>query len=83
MTHARTRAQAHTKAQAKSCPVCSRPPARRYAPFCSKRCSDVDLGRWLNEGYAIPILPADDPDARPAKAGGEAGEDSGEDEDGA
>lgn len=36
------------------CPHCSRPAARDYRPFCSKRCADVDLGQWLNEGYRIP-----------------------------
>jgi uncharacterized protein len=26
-----------------------------YRPFCSKRCADLDLGRWLNGSYAIPV----------------------------
>lgn len=36
------------------CPICGKPadPARR--PFCSKRCADIDLGRWLKEGYRVP-----------------------------
>lgn len=42
-----------------SCPICGKPAAERYRPFCSKRCADVDLGRWLNGAYAVP---ADDPD---------------------
>jgi uncharacterized protein len=37
-----------------SCPICGKPPADAYRPFCSKRCADVDLGRWLKGGYAIP-----------------------------
>ena len=37
------------------CPVCSRPAAHRWRPFCSKRCADVDLGRWLKGSYRIPI----------------------------
>lgn len=37
-----------------SCPICAGPTADRYRPFCSKRCADVDLARWLSGGYAIP-----------------------------
>ena len=37
-----------------SCPVCQKPVEKAYRPFCSKRCADVDLGRWLNGSYAIP-----------------------------
>lgn len=37
-----------------SCPVCQKPTDPTYRPFCSKRCADVDLGRWLNGSYAIP-----------------------------
>lgn len=36
------------------CPICSSPAAEVYAPFCSKRCADVDLHRWLTGSYAIP-----------------------------
>lgn len=36
------------------CPICKAPPKADYAPFCSKRCADVDLHRWLSGGYAIP-----------------------------
>jgi len=46
------------------CPICAKPSVERYRPFCSKRCADVDLGRWLNGAYAIPAVddPADDDD---------------------
>ena len=37
-----------------SCPICTKPTDPKYRPFCSRRCADVDLGRWLNESYAIP-----------------------------
>lgn len=38
-----------------TCPVCKTKPANAvYRPFCSKRCADVDLNRWLTGGYAIP-----------------------------
>jgi endogenous inhibitor of DNA gyrase (YacG/DUF329 family) len=36
------------------CPICDRPSEPRYAPFCSRRCADVDLARWLRGAYAIP-----------------------------
>jgi endogenous inhibitor of DNA gyrase (YacG/DUF329 family) len=37
-----------------SCPVCGRPTDLHYRPFCSRRCADVDLSRWLRGAYAIP-----------------------------
>ena len=37
-----------------SCPICSKNTDQKFKPFCSKRCADVDLGKWLNESYAIP-----------------------------
>lgn len=46
-----------------SCPVCGKPAAEKYRPFCSKRCADVDLGRWLTGSYVIPTdeAPEDEP----------------------
>ena len=41
-------------ASAKPCPNCGKPQVDTYTPFCSKRCADIDLGRWLKGGYAIP-----------------------------
>ncbi len=41
------------------CPICNKPEAAGFKPFCSKRCADIDLGRWLKGGYAIPGAPAD------------------------
>lgn len=37
-----------------SCPICQKPSEPRYRPFCSKRCADVDLARWLRGAYVIP-----------------------------
>lgn len=42
-----------------SCPICARPSDPKYRPFCSRRCADIDLGKWLGGGYAIP---SDDPE---------------------
>jgi endogenous inhibitor of DNA gyrase (YacG/DUF329 family) len=37
------------------CPICERPLAETtYRPFCSRRCADIDLGRWFNESYRLP-----------------------------
>jgi endogenous inhibitor of DNA gyrase (YacG/DUF329 family) len=36
------------------CPICGRPVERQFAPFCSARCKQVDLNRWLSEVYIVP-----------------------------
>ena len=36
------------------CPICKKDAVEAYRPFCSKRCADVDLARWLSGSYAIP-----------------------------
>lgn len=38
----------------KTCPNCKKPTQPEFLPFCSKRCADVDLGKWLIGSYAIP-----------------------------
>jgi endogenous inhibitor of DNA gyrase (YacG/DUF329 family) len=54
-----------TKAKTIPCPICKAPSVTRYKPFCSQRCSDLDLGRWLKGTYVIPgnetVSPSDDP----------------------
>lgn len=35
------------------CPICGKAQAPAYRPFCSRRCADVDLQRWLVGRYAI------------------------------
>ncbi len=35
-----------------TCPICKKETAKKYRPFCSKRCADVDLGKWFNGSYA-------------------------------
>jgi endogenous inhibitor of DNA gyrase (YacG/DUF329 family) len=39
---------------AKPCPICGKPSGEAAKPFCSERCRDVDLNRWLSGSYAIP-----------------------------
>jgi len=55
----------------KQCPICGKPTLERYKPFCSKRCADVDLHRWLSGAYAVPGEPDDDsePPVRPEEFG--------------
>lgn len=36
------------------CPICGAPSQARSRPFCSTRCAEVDLGRWLKGSYRIP-----------------------------
>ena len=48
---------------AKPCPICGKPAVAAFKPFCSKRCADVDLNRWLTGSYVIPARddePVDD-----------------------
>lgn len=40
----------------KPCPICGRPSSVEMRPFCSKRCADIDLGRWLGEVYRVPSV---------------------------
>jgi endogenous inhibitor of DNA gyrase (YacG/DUF329 family) len=52
-----------TSAPEKKCPICGKPAVAAFKPFCSKRCADVDLNRWLSGSYAIPARddePTDD-----------------------
>ncbi len=47
------------------CPTCGKPvdPALTSAmPFCSPRCRQIDLGRWLGEVYSLPLEREEDPD---------------------
>lgn len=46
-----------------ACPICKEPSVEAYKPFCSRRCADVDLGRWFVGSYAIPGRDEDESDA--------------------
>nr|WP_294848654.1 DNA gyrase inhibitor YacG [uncultured Sphingomonas sp.] len=45
--------------KSKKCPVCDKPEAPAFAPFCSRGCKDRDLLQWLGDGYRIPGPSAD------------------------
>ncbi len=42
------------------CPICEKPGVAAHKPFCSERCAQVDLGRWLTGSYALPARPQDE-----------------------
>jgi endogenous inhibitor of DNA gyrase (YacG/DUF329 family) len=46
----------------RTCPICGKPAMDSRRPFCSGRCADVDLNRWLKGGYAIPAVEVDEED---------------------
>lgn len=46
--------------KAKLCPTCGNPAIKKSLPFCSKRCADIDLGRWFEGAYAIPAFDSSD-----------------------
>jgi uncharacterized protein len=48
--------------KAARCPICGKPSAPSLRPFCSERCKQVDLGRWLSGSYAVPGTPVEPED---------------------
>lgn len=56
---------------AAKCPICGKPGTPDYRPFCSKRCADIDLGRWLKESYRVPTDegPAEEEPGAPGSSG--------------
>ena len=58
MPDAKTAKPVRTKYAAKhaaKCPICGKPADAVLRPFCSKRCADVDLHRWLSGVYVVPV----------------------------
>ena len=52
-------AKVEAQARKPRCPICGKPPIDRYRPFCSKRCTEIDLHRWFTGAYAIPVVEED------------------------
>jgi uncharacterized protein len=48
----------------KLCVICGKPADEVFKPFCSKRCADVDLHRWLTGVYAVPVTEDEEEDER-------------------
>jgi len=61
---------------ARACPICGKPSDPGRPPFCSPRCADVDLNRWLKGAYAIPAVEIDEEDES-GQPGDAAGDDDG------
>jgi endogenous inhibitor of DNA gyrase (YacG/DUF329 family) len=51
-----------TETAPKLCPICGKPRVQQFKPFCSRRCADVDLHRWMAGVYAVPVVEDDDED---------------------
>ena len=64
-----------TLARGGGCPICRKPAAAPYKPFCSKRCADVDLARWLKGDYVRPASQNEEEDARPGRPANDGDED--------
>ena len=43
-----------------SCPICQKPTDKQFRPFCSSRCADIDLGKWMRGDYAVPSRDPED-----------------------
>ncbi|MGB8365242.1 MAG: DNA gyrase inhibitor YacG [Rhizomicrobium sp.] len=56
---------------ARQCPICGKPQDGRFKPFCSKRCADIDLSRWLKGVYAVPTDKGPDETGAAAEEGEE------------
>jgi endogenous inhibitor of DNA gyrase (YacG/DUF329 family) len=48
------------KRKKQGCPICKKTVAEAWRPFCSKHCADIDLGRWLDGNYRIPVVEEDE-----------------------
>jgi len=50
------------KPRMRACPICRKLAVERYRPFCSGRCANVDLNRWLSGAYVVPGKDEEDED---------------------
>jgi hypothetical protein len=55
--------------RARRCPICGKPAVAEFRAFCSRRCADVDLNRWLSGVYAVPGKAEEEEDGGPAPEG--------------
>jgi uncharacterized protein len=64
-------AKAASAARAKRCPICGKPAVAEFKVFCSRRCADVDLNRWLSGVYVVPGKAEEEEDGNTAPEAGE------------
>ena len=57
------------QSRAAPCPICGKDVAERFRPFCSARCTDVDLNRWLSGVYVVPGRDDEAAEEKPPPAG--------------
>jgi uncharacterized protein len=59
--------------RSRRCPICGKPAVAEFKAFCSRRCADVDLNRWLSGVYVVPGKPeeVEDESSAPRKDGEE------------
>jgi uncharacterized protein len=57
----------------KTCAICGKPVDLKLAPFCSRRCADVDLHRWFSGVYSVPVVEDEDEDGEKPSQDGEQG----------
>jgi len=61
MAKTEPRAADRLPATRRRCPICGKPAVAGHQPFCSARCANIDLGRWLNGSYRVETEePAED-----------------------
>ena len=53
------------EAPRRACPICGKPAVDAFRPFCSGRCADVDLNRWLSGVYTVPVSADEEEDELP------------------
>jgi endogenous inhibitor of DNA gyrase (YacG/DUF329 family) len=61
----RAKEEARPRRKPGRCPVCGLPEAAEHRPFCSRRCANLDLGRWLKGAYRIPTEEEAEPSEAP------------------
>jgi endogenous inhibitor of DNA gyrase (YacG/DUF329 family) len=58
----KTQTREKTSQTGKGCPICGKPRIHNFRPFCSSRCRNIDLARWLDGSYAVPAVEIEDDD---------------------
>ena len=45
----------HFVSKKNKCPICKKNISNIFSPFCSKKCADLDLMKWLSEEQYIDL----------------------------